>query len=76
VLSYGRKCAKILLLAIYGVVMIMKKNTEKRIKPISLSVELKGSYAQKLIRDVKKNPTASSMKKNVAASSLLEELRR
>ncbi len=56
--------------------MIMKKNTEKRIKPISLSVELKGSYAQKLIRDVKKNPTASSMKKNVAASSLLEELRR
>ncbi|NLI08792.1 MAG: hypothetical protein GX457_17150 [Thermotogaceae bacterium] len=54
----------------------MKKNARKRIKPISLSVELKGSYAQKLIRDVKKNPTASSMKKNVAASSLLEELRR
>ncbi len=71
-----RKCAKILLLAIYGVVIIMKKNARKRIKPISLSVELKGSYAQKLIRDVKKNPTASSMKKNVAASSLLEELRR
>jgi len=71
-----RKCAKILLLAIYGVVIIMKKNARKRIKPISLSVELKGSYAQKLIRDVKKNPTASSMKKNVDASSLLEELRR
>ena len=54
----------------------MKENLAKKIKPINLSIELKGQFAKKLIEDMNKNPSESSIKKNNNASKLLEELRR